>query len=247
MKIIVIIIIVALFLLFKSYIIENFNNADKFTWTDIATTQCNALTEEAKVIDTYMDSCNNTNPTGQRQRLNDKWACVDNVNREINNTREKNLWCKAKDNQSYISELSMNITGNPISGNPHDLKSAFDFAPFEAGIADTDFYSLDKENKSVINSNADLVESILSPISTVSTSTPIISSSSSSSIASTNDLTNITNSDVLSSTISLKEHFDFDNVNSIIRASGDIEKYRLLNAPFLDGNDESEKHLFASI
>ena len=209
-----------LFLLFNSSNKEHFDNTTKLAWTDLAASQCSQLTEESNKIDKLMDSCNVPDKgEGQRAKINDKRNCVDNVNRQINNDRDRNLWCAAKDSKPFVSSSSMDVAGKGVPADSHEIPSVYDFKPFPKNVVQSDFSSLNNERSEVPH-------------------TAIVTVPVSSETMPTNEQLTV-NPEVT-------PNFEV-NVNTEVNAIGMLDKYSLLKPPFLEGVDASVKHSFASL
>jgi len=248
-----------LFIIFnRSSIMEKFDNSSNIQLTDLATYQCNYLGEEAKKIDVFMDSCNAPNRgEGQRETINNKWACVDNVNRKIFNDREKNLWCTAKDNKPFVSTMNMTITGNSEPTNDHDINAVYNVVPFPTNMNQDDFPSLNKANRTFseggepstlkgesdkVNFNGQLNVPISSKIDTRDNSDVFIEGTEQSKQLTYNQFVEQT----MEPNLDTMPNF-INNVNVETRAHGMLNKYELLGPPFSTGFDASINHLYATI
>ena len=242
---------------------EHFDNSSNIPLTDLAAYQCDYLTNEAKKIDVFMDSCNAPNRgEGQRETINDKWACVDNVNRQIFNDRERNLWCTAKDNKPFVSTMNMTVTGNSEPTNDHDINAVYDVVPFPQNMVQTDFSSLNKPNRTMsesdqVNFNGQFNQPIRpNVVATESNSVPVPASNVSIkehfdvSIEGEVDSKHVSYSEFLAQTMgsNLATISNFNNnVNTETYAHGMLNKYELLNPPLGTGIDASINHLYAKI
>jgi hypothetical protein len=215
---------------------EHFDNTSNIQLKDLAAYECKHLGEEAKEINKYMSSCNAPNKgQGQRETINDKWQCVDNVNRKIFNDRERDLWCAAKDDKPFVSNLDFKVSPVPAPQNDNDIEATSKVSTIPIGMIQNDFDSLNKARQNLpdpVNFNG----KINKPLAPASPDFP------------------------LNLSVTSKEHFGSESeakskspsnfvndINTEVVASGMLNKYNLFRPPYLEGVDASISRLYSEV
>jgi len=221
-KLIIIVLVVFALLYLLSSIKEHFDNTSNIQLKDLAAYQCKHLTEEEKKIQVYMESCNSPNKAGgTREEINDKRQCVDNNNRKIFNDRDRDLWCAAKDDKPFVSPVNMKVSPNPVPDNDHDIEATNKITTLPINMIQNDFDSLNNPRSSQEKVVDDQQLEDPKPLAPATPTMPI---------SLTESVSNFPN-----------------QINTVVRASGMLNKYDLLKPPYLQGVDSGISMLYSEV
>ena len=249
-KLIIIVLAVLIILYLTSAVKEHFDNTSNIQLKDLAAYECKHLGEEAKEINKLMSSCNAPNKgQGQRETINDKWQCVDNVNRKIFNDRERNLWCAAKDDKPFVSNLDFKVSPAPAPQNDNDIEATSKVSTIPIGMIQNDFDSLNKsrnqnmESQSVnfngqLNTPTKPIPESPKPLAPASPDFPLNLS-----VASKEHFGSASEAET-----KIKSPSNFVNdINTDVIASGMLNKYDLFRPPYLEGVDASIRRIYSEV